>query len=201
MDLARNACPLAQQQLNDSESRVADPFWGRFTRKAYRTRYSTTLFRAFGLWIIIGDGRPTLTLLFRRPRRANWVSPRLRSSEFGGCAFHGTLSPSSPTTTLSNQGAVPWFIALIVLEAVIARARGVYIYRTNDLFGSFALGLTQQLLGAVVKLLVLRLALPTPYAWVWRNARLLDWQPESAATYWLALLGTGASEVETCQIH
>ena len=79
---------------------------------------------------------------------------------------------------------------LIILEGAVASCRGYRSYRVNDAFGSFALGLVQQLVGVIVKLVALRLALPTPYVLVLQHCRVFEWEPTSIATYVLALLGT-----------
>lgn len=68
--------------------------------------------------------------------------------------------------------AVPFFLAAIAVEAVVARRRGLRVYRLDDAVIDLACGMTQQL-----GLLVFGLALLSGYTWLYDHARVATLPP------------------------
>jgi len=65
--------------------------------------------------------------------------------------------------------AVPFFFLLIGLELVIARRRGLRLYRLNDALADLGCGITQQM-----TLLFFGAALLAAYVWLYDHARVYD---------------------------
>ncbi len=76
--------------------------------------------------------------------------------------------------------AVPFFLALIGVEAWVARRRGLALYRLGDALTDLSTGMTQQL----ALIFFRKAALFAAYALVYQH-RLLD-LPDGSATTWVA---------------
>lgn len=81
-----------------------------------------------------------------------------------------------------TNGAVPFFIAFILLELVVTRLKGGNI-RFNDLFTSVLHGMVYDVLGVVVVTFYL-----CGYEWLYER-RLLDLDWSSPVTWWVAAFG------------
>lgn len=81
-----------------------------------------------------------------------------------------------------TNGAVPFFIAFILLELVVTRLKGGNI-RFNDLFTSVLHGMVYDVLGVVVVTFYL-----CGYEWLYER-RLLDLDWSSPITWWVAAFG------------
>jgi alkylglycerol monooxygenase len=80
--------------------------------------------------------------------------------------------------------AIPFFLLLIGVEVVVARAQGRKVYRINDAISDLGCGIVDQVGEVFQKLFTVLI-----YAWLWEHARLLDLSSTSAVTWVLALFG------------
>ena len=80
--------------------------------------------------------------------------------------------------------AVPFFFLLIAAELLVARARGVSVYRFTDSFADLGCGIGQR-----VALLLFEVSLLGLYALVYERARLWTFAPGSPWPWVLAIVG------------
>ena len=80
--------------------------------------------------------------------------------------------------------AVPFFFLLIGIEALVARRRGLRVYRFADTIADLGCGVTQRM-----ALLALGGVLGVGYVWIYRHARLVDLGRTPLVAWTVAFLG------------
>jgi alkylglycerol monooxygenase len=79
--------------------------------------------------------------------------------------------------------SIPAFIVLMGVELLVARQRGLRLYRFVDAITDLGCGISSQLVG-----LLFVAAKVAAYAWVFEHARLFEWSASSVWTYLFAIL-------------
>lgn len=80
--------------------------------------------------------------------------------------------------------AIPFFFLLIAIEWVVARRMGLQVYRFNDAITDLSCGITQQVTGLFLRVLVL-----APYVWLYAHGRTTTLSDTAISTHVLAFLG------------